>query len=239
WRVALLTVLGSIMLQTTSVRGQQNAPPVAPPPQPAPVAREAGQDERDTAQQMREIVREVTENMREKGMDPQELMLDIRQKMQDGAFDFAELQKDLVAKGVMTDEMVQTLKGSTRRLVAGGIKQRLGATEEEWAVLAPKVQRVTLAMADAGEVAGGGAGGRMGSFMLGGLSGDGAVRKAMTNLRATLQDKNSPDATIAEKLAALREAREKAKVELRAAREDLQSVVTARQEAVLLGMGLL
>ncbi len=58
-------------------------------------------------------------------------------------------------------------------------------------------------------------------------------------LRTALEsDATSPD-DIKAKLTALRESRKKATAELEAARADLQKVVTVRQEAVLVAMGVL
>lgn len=223
-QISRLVVIASIFL-IVAPAGAQDAPP------------EPSDEQREIIQDMRAIAREVAENMRDKGMDPQEFMADVRQQMMDGTFDMAEVQKQLVAKGVMDQEMVDELRGSTQRLIAGGIKQRLGVTDEEWAVLAPRIRRVVVAMTEAGESRSLG-GGRAGGFMLMG-SGTGESVRAMNELRAALNNKATPPEAIAEKLQKLRDAREKARQELAAAREDLQSILTARQEAILLTLGLL
>jgi hypothetical protein len=219
-----LVVIASIFL-VLAPAAAQDAPP------------EPTDEQREIIQNMRAIAREVGENMRDKGMDPQEFMADVRQQMMDGTFDMAEVQKQLVAKGVMDQEMVDELRGSTQRLIAGGIKQRLGVTDEEWAVLAPRIRRVVVAMTEAGESRSL-AGGRAGGFMLMG-SGTGESARAMNELRAALNNKATPPQTIVEKLQKLRDVREKARQELAAARDDLRSILTARQEAILLTLGLL
>lgn len=58
-------------------------------------------------------------------------------------------------------------------------------------------------------------------------------------LRATLENENATPDEIKAKLAAVRESRKKAAAELEAARAELQKVVTVRQEAVLVAMGML
>ena len=58
-------------------------------------------------------------------------------------------------------------------------------------------------------------------------------------LRTALESETTANDDLKAKLAALREARKKAAAELAAARADLQKVVTVRQEAVLVSMGVL
>lgn len=221
-----LLVLACLLASPLCAVAQENAVPSDP-----------GQEQREAVLELRLILREVTENMRDKGMDPEEFRDQIRQGIQDGTFDMAELQKQLVEKGVMDQEMVESLRKSTRRLIAGTLRQQLGVTEEEWAVLAPKMQRVLVASAGAGEIGSVG-GGPMSGMLLSGMAG-GSVSRALSDLRATLRDPEAPEALITEKLAAFREAREKARAELKAAREDLRSLLTARQEAILANMGYL
>jgi hypothetical protein len=60
-----------------------------------------------------------------------------------------------------------------------------------------------------------------------------------TDLRTALGADGTTDDVIKAKLAALRDARKKAETNLDAAREDLKKVLTLRQEAVLVNMGLL
>ena len=130
-------------------------------------------------------------------------------------------------------------------------KADLGATDEEWQVLKPKIEKVwTAQMAAAGGLRG------MFSSMRGGRDrggdrpeGDrpaterpergndtrtrGPVEQASRDLRDVLENKEAPADQVAAKLAALREAKAKAKAELETARKDLQAVLTPRQEAVL------
>jgi hypothetical protein len=117
------------------------------------------------------------------------------------------------------------------------IKEQLGATDDEWKVLQPKIEKVMDAqMAGFGGGFGRGRGGNNG--------GDNAppptpTAKAAQELRELLQNKDASADDIKAKLAALREARAKTRADLEAARKDLKEVLTQRQEAVLVTNGML
>ena len=66
-----------------------------------------------------------------------------------------------------------------------------------------------------------------------------AVGKATQDLQTTLQNKDATADEIKAKVAALREAREKAKKELTTSKEALREMLTPRQEAQLILMGIL
>jgi hypothetical protein len=128
------------------------------------------------------------------------------------------------------------------------IKDALGATDEEFTALQPKLEAVMTAQRDtrAGGF-GGGRGGRRGGQQ-GDTNaqpqqtppgGDSAVAKAQAELRAVLDNKDSKPEEIKAKLTALRAAREQAKTALAAAQKDLKDLLTQRQEAVLVNMGYL
>ena len=63
--------------------------------------------------------------------------------------------------------------------------------------------------------------------------------KASADLRTALENKDTPADQINAKLTALREARDKARAEVAAAQKELKEVLTPRQEAVLVTMGML
>ena len=123
-------------------------------------------------------------------------------------------------------------------------KERLAASEEEWQVLKPKIEKVWTAQAAANPMSG--------MFGGRGRGGDGggdrggndnrqrsAAETAARELRDTLENKEAAADQIAAKLAALREARAKAKGELESAQKDLKEVLTPRQEAVMVSLGTL
>ena len=132
-----------------------------------------------------------------------------------------------------------------RKRMMERMQERLGATPDEMQVLAPKIEKVMTAQRDAmggmGRMFGrggrgrGGPGGGGGGFQMP----ETPVSKAADELNTALEDKDAPADQVAAKLAALREARAKAKTELETAQKDLQSVLTPRKEAVLVTFGML
>ncbi|MEX0775571.1 MAG: hypothetical protein WD042_07630 [Phycisphaeraceae bacterium] len=119
------------------------------------------------------------------------------------------------------------------------MKEALGASDEEWKVLQPRVEKVTTLQRDA---RGSGFAGRR----RGGPEADAAnqppqtpVAKAAEELRTTLEDDKASNDVIKAKLEALRKARADAKVALEAAQKDLREIVSLRQEAQLVSMGIL
>ena len=132
------------------------------------------------------------------------------------------------------------------------IKEAMGATDAEWQVLQPKVEKVqTLQSASRG---GGGMGmifGRGGGDSRGGDSRGGdrgtqssdanssPVQQKSRDLQASLDNKEAKPEELKAKLAALREARQKAKADLTKAQEELRELLTVRQEAVLVMNGML
>jgi hypothetical protein len=129
-----------------------------------------------------------------------------------------------------------------RERMMNGIKEQLGTPDDEWKVLQPKIEKVMTAQRDTrggGAFAGGGRRGGGGAAPAATDQPQSAVQKAAAALRAALENKDTPADTIKAKLTALREAREKAKADLAAAQKELKDVVTVRQEAVLVNMGML
>lgn len=124
-----------------------------------------------------------------------------------------------------------------RERFMNSIKEQMGANEEEWKVISPKLTKVMDASRDA----------RSGGFGFGRTRGGGGgdnqpttpVRQASEDLRKALENKDTPAEDLAKKLATLREAREKARAELQGAQKELKELLTQRQEAVLVSMGML
>ena len=119
------------------------------------------------------------------------------------------------------------------------IKEQMAVSDDEWNALKPKIEKVLDAQRDARPM------GRMGGP--GGPGGGGAaanqpdskVAQAQRDLRTALESKDTPAAEITKKLAAYREARDKARAELEAAQKALKAQVKPRQEAVLVVNGVL
>jgi hypothetical protein len=133
-----------------------------------------------------------------------------------------------------------------RQQMMDRMKQALGATDEEFAAISPKLQQVMDLSRDAS-----GRGGRM--RIRGGQNGQNGqptqatpsaqplspVRQAAADLRAVTQNKDSKPEEIKAKLDAYRQAKAQAKVQLAAAQQELKGLLTQRQEATLVEMGLL
>jgi hypothetical protein len=131
------------------------------------------------------------------------------------------------------------------------LKTALKVTDDEWAVIKPLVDKVNTVRASGG----GGFGGRGGGRGPGGGTAGGAAPAAgqpaapgggnrggspeSQALRAALDSESSTPDDIKAKLAAVRDARKKNAAALDAARTDLRKVLTLRQEAVLVSMGML
>lgn len=113
-------------------------------------------------------------------------------------------------------------------------KEQLKVSDEEWTVLKPLLQAVTQKQWEQrmARFRGMGRRGRGG----GGEDNSPAEVKA---LRAALEDENTPAADIQAKLKALRDANKARDAEIEKAREQLRQVLTVRQEAQLVLMGVL
>ncbi len=133
------------------------------------------------------------------------------------------------------------------------MQERMGATDDEWKVLQPKIQKVR----DLQQASGSGFGnfGNFGNRGNRGNRGDRGDRpagdqpasqpaqsdtqKAAAALRKLLENKDANPDDLKAALKTLRDARAKAKAELDKARKELQEVLTVRQEAALVSSGLL
>ncbi|MDP9175037.1 MAG: hypothetical protein M3O30_14415 [Planctomycetota bacterium] len=138
-------------------------------------------------------------------------------------------------------QQIQQFVAQMRQRVMDNIKTQLGSSDDEFAVLQPKIQKVLDEMQTSGAQALQRRAFSRGSRFAGLFNSQEAnpVTEAADDLRKTLDDTaSSPDA-IRSKMDTLREAKAKARQDLTAAREDLKNVLTIRQEAVLVGMGLL
>ncbi|MDB6154521.1 MAG: hypothetical protein JWL90_2974 [Chthoniobacteraceae bacterium] len=131
------------------------------------------------------------------------------------------------------------------------LKTSLKATDEEWTIIQPLLEKVTTKQREAagsrfggmrGGPGGGGPGGRGGNGG-GAPTADQGPRSAGSvaseALRTALESDATTPADIKTKLAAVRDARKKAAAELAAAREELSKVLSVRQEAALVSNGIL
>ena len=127
------------------------------------------------------------------------------------------------------------------------IKEQLGSSDDEFKVLQPKIEQLfeIQRQSRGGGMGFGGGGGRRGGPNGGAPDPNAAptpttpTQEKVKDLQATLDNKDSKPDEIKAKLAALRDARAKAKEELNKAQAELRDLLTQRQEAALVMMGLL
>jgi Spy/CpxP family protein refolding chaperone len=134
------------------------------------------------------------------------------------------------------------------------VKERIGARDEEWKVIAPKLQKVIAARQVVQGKAGpsmGGFGGPPGARGGPGLGPPGApgpgggpmagdvISQAQAELQAVLNNPKHSAEEVREKVDAVRAARKKARADLATAEKDLVQLLTAQQEAVLVSLGYL
>jgi hypothetical protein len=150
-----------------------------------------------------------------------------------------------------------------RQRMSDRLKELLGANDDEWKALEPKVFKVMdlqreansggrgmgMLMGRGGPGGGGGAAGGGGAGAAAGGGGRGfggdpnappsAVMEKTRELQTTLENKDAKPDDLKAKLKALREARAKAKADLAKAQDDLRDLLTARQESALVMLGML
>jgi hypothetical protein len=124
------------------------------------------------------------------------------------------------------------------------LRKQLGASDEEWKVIGPKVEQlVELQQAARASVRGprpGGFGGpAAGGFGAPGPSEPTELTGAAAALREALRDPDVPDRDRRLLLEDYRRVREKARQRIAKAEAELRDLLTQRQEAVLVTMGLL
>ena len=124
-----------------------------------------------------------------------------------------------------------------RERMMGNIKEQTGATDEEWRAMQPKVEKVMSLQRDLRP--GFGFGGGFGRPREGGEGPQSKVAEAQRSLRNALEDKNTPPEELTRKLAAYREARDRARQELAEAQKELKTGISPRAEAALVMSGIL
>ncbi|MFC1838273.1 hypothetical protein ACFL1N_01735 [Thermodesulfobacteriota bacterium] len=146
--------------------------------------------------------------------------------------------------------------GQMQNMISNMFKEQLGISDDEWTVIGPKVMNVLtlssqsranpMRMMRAGRP--GGPGGQATPDMQGqrqmrnrmpGIFGQGEEDENMQALQKLLEDKNADASQIKQLVTKVRKAREKSQRELAAAKKELRELLTVRQEAILISMGLL
>jgi Spy/CpxP family protein refolding chaperone len=102
------------------------------------------------------------------------------------------------------------------------VQKKIDATNEEWKVIGPKLQKLLAARRAVN-----GEGGMV----------NGAVAQAQADLKAVLDDPKHAKADVEEKIAAVRKAREKARTDLGEIQRDLVRLLTPTQQAIMVSLG--
>jgi len=123
------------------------------------------------------------------------------------------------------------------------LRVQLKPTDEEWKVLAPRIEKLLLAQQDvraglrgAGR---GGFGGAFGNFGGNNLAPTTEVEEAAADLREVAQDPTVNSAEAKRRLSIYRKAREKARQRVEEAGRDLKELLSQRQEGLLVMLGVL
>jgi hypothetical protein len=121
------------------------------------------------------------------------------------------------------------------------IKDQLEVGDEQWKALSPKVDRVLAAKINMSTGAGmnwQSANNAKPSFSASAAKSDTPAGKAMQEVRDAVANKDAPDEELARKMAEVRKARQKARLEYDAAQKALSDAITPRQQAVLMTLGV-
>jgi len=119
------------------------------------------------------------------------------------------------------------------------IKERFGSTDEEWKAIEPLVQKVNEArMATLGGMGRGFMGGRGGGGGQGGGPRFGPEPSAEETALTDAVENNASKDDLKAKMAAYRKVKAAKEAELKTAQDNLKKVLTTKQEAIALQMGL-
>lgn len=159
-------------------------------------------------------------------------------------------------RGMMTGDPEQ-IQQQIQQMMSDRFKEQLDISDEEWTVIGPKVMNVlALSSQSRGNPMRVMIGGRPGAQEFGpqgggqqgrpnmrnrmpGLFGQNGEDDSVQELQKMLEDKNADANKIKQLVTKIRQARAKSEQELAAARKELRELLTVRQEAVLISMGLL
>jgi hypothetical protein len=123
------------------------------------------------------------------------------------------------------------------------LRVQLKPTDEEWKVLAPRIEKLLLAQQDVrAGIRGpgrGGFGGAFGNFGGNNVAPTTEVEEAAADLRDVAQDPTVNSAEAKRRLSIYRKAREKARQRVEDAERDLKELLSQRQEGLLVMLGIL
>lgn len=120
-----------------------------------------------------------------------------------------------------------------RQRAINQLKEQLGSSDDEWAVLQPKIEKIQALTSDAGAPTP-----KIGISITTSKSTSEVAAKQQL-LRQAIQNGAASDSELKQKIAELRNARAQARQLLAKARQELADLVTSRQEAILIDRGIL
>lgn len=166
----------------------------------------------------------------------------VRQEMQNGTFNAGNYQQQI---NQITGQMSQVLgvdlsqmQNRMQNQNLDNLKQQLGADDQEWAILLPRIQKVINARNNTPATSGNNMMSRMMTTNTTGRNqSQTPYQKANADLRNMLNDPNTSNTIIAQKLKDYRAAADLALKDLHSAEKNLADVLTPRQEAILVDLG--
>ena len=243
---AVLTLAAGVLLTTTIMAITAIAIVEAIAPVPA-----VAQDTAPPAPPGGDSPENIAERLRQRGIDVSPEQIERAQRVMEDIRD-----------GIPPDpNQLQQIFGDIRKHVEKQrqkqLQEELGATDEEWKALGPKIEKVrTLSRLVGDDGGAGGMPGGMPGGMFGGGPGGIAGRatlmrsldpnaqpadietKAQT-LQTLLANKQAKPEAVVASLKAYRDARVKTRQDLAKAQQELKDLLTVRQEAQLVTMGIL
>lgn len=138
-----------------------------------------------------------------------------------------------------------------QKMMSDRFKEQLEIGDEEWTVIGPKVMKVVtsssqssgnpmrMMMGRPGMQGGPDMQGRPPRNRMPGNFGQSAADESMQDLQKLLEDKNADTKKIKQQVTKVRKAKEKSQRESASAKRELRELLTIRQEAILISMGLL
>jgi hypothetical protein len=129
-----------------------------------------------------------------------------------------------------------------RQEMLDALKDKLEMSDDDFKALSPKIEKLLDAKQNMSTGAGMGwssMNGAKPTFKASESKVDTEPGRAMQDVREAAADKEKTDEEIAKKIAAVREAKEKANVEWEAAQKELIDSLTPRQQAVLMTLGVI
>jgi hypothetical protein len=220
WKRSMPALVLILLVVASFARAQTTAPADTPPTV-----------EQAVTQQMRDTFQTIVQNMIAKGIDPRAFFQQIR----DGA-DPADIQKQLVSQGLIDQKTLDELQSNMLALTAIRIQRQLDMNDDDWKAIWPLVQKVITAQS---ALSGTRPGTGMARFFTAQTPAGADLTTATKKLTAAAADSHADTNELTNRLREFRDAKAKAQQDLDAARGDLQSVLTIRQEGILTSLGIL